>query len=155
MIAIESRKLLCVSKLRQDWFSLLELLAEDLNPQCKFHTFNLTRPSEIYPLNANWRDEEIFAKSPDIRAPRGWLVELINRFGKLNGFQLLLERFQSEQNFFFCFSSLNHFFKWPQAVDVLVSFSFPLFVSHRGGSRTFYWLYGLCPFSKNIIQFDH
>lgn len=89
---------LCVSKLSQDWFPLLELLAVVLNPQCKFHTFNLTRPSELYPLNTSNGDEEIFAKSPDIRAPRGWLVDLINRFGKLNGFQLLLERFQSEQN---------------------------------------------------------
>ncbi|KAK4027909.1 probable ubiquitin carboxyl-terminal hydrolase FAF-X [Daphnia magna] len=89
---------LCVSKLSQDWFPLLELLAIVLNPQCKFHTFNLTRPAELYPLNANGSDEEVFAKSPDIRAPRGWLVDLINRFGKLNGFQLLLERFQSEQN---------------------------------------------------------
>lgn len=90
---------LCVSKLSQDWFPLLDLLAVVLNPQCKFHTFNLTRPSELYPLNSNSNsEEEIFAKSPDVRAPRGWLVDLINRFGKLNGFQLLLERFQSEQN---------------------------------------------------------
>ena len=88
---------LCVSKLSQDWFPLLELLAVVLNPQCKFHTFNLTRPSELHPLNTS-SDEEVFAKSPDIRAPRGWLVDLINRFGKMNGFQLLLERFQSEQN---------------------------------------------------------
>lgn len=88
---------LCVSKLSQDWFPLLELLAVVLNPQCKFHTFNLTRPSELYPINTGI-EEEIFAKAPDIRAPRGWLVDLINRFGKLNGFQQLLERFQSEQN---------------------------------------------------------
>ena len=90
---------LCVTKLSQDWFPLLDLLAIVLNPQCKFHTFNLTKPSELYPLNAAaCCDDEVFAKSPDIRAPRGWLVDLINRFGKLNGFQLLLERFQSEQN---------------------------------------------------------
>ena len=90
---------LCVSKLKQDWFPLLELLAVVLNPQCKFHTFNLTRPSEFYPLNAaSAPDDEVFAKPPDIRAPRGWLVDLVNRFGKLGGFEQLLERFQSEQN---------------------------------------------------------
>ena len=72
-------------------------MAVVLNPQCKFHTFNLTRPSELYPINTGI-EEDIFAKAPDIRAPRGWLVDLINRFGKLNGFQQLLERFQSEQN---------------------------------------------------------
>lgn len=88
---------LCVSKISQDWFPLLELLAVVLNPQCKFHTFNLTRPSEFYLSNTSI-EEEVFAKAPDIRAPRGWLVDLINRFGKLNGFQQLLERFQSEQN---------------------------------------------------------
>ena len=89
---------LCVSKLSQDWFPLLDLLAVVLNPQCKFHTFNLTRPSELTPLGSNGSEEEVFAKAADIRAPRGWLVDLINRFGKLNGFKLLLERFQSEQN---------------------------------------------------------
>lgn len=89
---------LCVTKLNQDWFPLLELLAIVFNPQCKFHTFNITRPSEVYPNSISTADEEVFAKSPDIRAPRGWLVDLINRFGKSNGFQLLLERFQSEQN---------------------------------------------------------
>jgi ubiquitin carboxyl-terminal hydrolase 9/24 len=41
---------LCVSKLRQDWFSLLELLAEDLNPQCKFHTFNRPKNSSLLNL---------------------------------------------------------------------------------------------------------
>ena len=89
---------LCVSKLSQDCFPLLELLAMVLNPQCKFHTFNWTRPSKFYPLNTSSGHENVFAKSPDIRTPRGLLVDLINHFGKLNGFQLLLERFQSEPN---------------------------------------------------------
>ena len=90
---------LCVSKLSQNWFPLLELIAVVLNPQGKFHTFNLTCPSKPYLLNTSSSDEEIFAKLLDIRAPRDWLVDLIKRFKKLNSFQLLLERFQSEKNF--------------------------------------------------------
>lgn len=40
----------------------------------------------------------MFAKSPDPRAPRHWLVDLINKFGRLNGFAILLERIQSASN---------------------------------------------------------
>ena len=36
---------------------------------------------------------QIFAHSVDARQPRGWLVDLLNRFGHLGGFERLLERF--------------------------------------------------------------
>ncbi|KAG1670256.1 putative ubiquitin carboxyl-terminal hydrolase FAF-X [Nymphon striatum] len=86
---------LCVYKLSQDWFPLLDLLAMVLNPINKFHTFNGTRTSETAPLGSQVIDDEIYARSSDARTPQGWLVDLINRFGSLGGFQILLERFQN------------------------------------------------------------
>ncbi|XP_076067071.1 ubiquitin carboxyl-terminal hydrolase-like faf isoform X3 [Oratosquilla oratoria] len=87
-----------VVKLRQDWFPLLDLLAMVLNPNSKFHTYNGTRPSDSVPQGSQLTDAELYARPPDPRTPRGWLVDLINLFGKLGGFQILLERFQSGKN---------------------------------------------------------
>lgn len=72
-----------------------------LNPfcfSCRFHTFNGTRPSETVPPGSQIPDYDLFARPPDPRNPRGWLVDLINLFGNLNGFKILLERFQSGKN---------------------------------------------------------
>ncbi|XP_051753215.1 probable ubiquitin carboxyl-terminal hydrolase FAF-X isoform X2 [Ctenopharyngodon idella] len=88
---------LCVVKLAQDWFPLLELLAMATNPHCKFHIYNGTRPSESVPAGAQLADDELFARPPDPRSPKGWLVDLINKFGTLNGFQILHDRFMSVQ----------------------------------------------------------
>ncbi|XP_056292255.1 probable ubiquitin carboxyl-terminal hydrolase FAF-X isoform X5 [Pseudoliparis swirei] len=88
---------LCVAKLSQDWFPLLELLAMATNPHCKFHIYNGTRPSETIPAGAQLADDELFARPPDPRSPKGWLVDLINKFGTLNGFQMLHDRFMSGQ----------------------------------------------------------
>ncbi|XP_041351568.1 probable ubiquitin carboxyl-terminal hydrolase FAF-X isoform X2 [Gigantopelta aegis] len=84
---------LCVYKLPQDWFPILDLLAMVLNPQCKFHTYNGTRQSETVPAGTQISDETIFARPPDPRTPRGWLVDLVNKFGSLDGFQILHDRF--------------------------------------------------------------
>ncbi|XP_024944100.1 probable ubiquitin carboxyl-terminal hydrolase FAF-X isoform X6 [Cephus cinctus] len=90
---------LCVLKLHDDWFPLLDLLAMVFNPNNKFHTFNATKVSETVPPGSNIPDEELYARPPpDSRSPRGWLVDLINRFGSLNGFEILLSRFQSGRN---------------------------------------------------------
>ncbi|XP_053562456.1 probable ubiquitin carboxyl-terminal hydrolase FAF-X [Bombina bombina] len=86
---------LCVSKLPQDWFPLLELLAMALNPHCKFHIYNGTRPSETVPAGVQLAEDELFARPPDPRSPKGWLVDLINKFGTLNGFQILHDRFMN------------------------------------------------------------
>ncbi|XP_061435835.1 probable ubiquitin carboxyl-terminal hydrolase FAF-X [Lethenteron reissneri] len=83
---------LCVCKLAQDWFPLLELLATALNPHCKFHIYNGTRASESVPAGATPTDEELHARPPDPRSPKGWLVDLINKFGALGGFQILQDR---------------------------------------------------------------
>ncbi|XP_033842564.1 probable ubiquitin carboxyl-terminal hydrolase FAF-X isoform X2 [Periophthalmus magnuspinnatus] len=88
---------LCVAKLSQDWFPLLELLAMATNPHCKFHIYNGTRPSESVPAGAQLADDELYARPPDPRSPKGWLVDLINKFGTLNGFQILHDRFMSGQ----------------------------------------------------------
>ncbi|XP_055009570.1 probable ubiquitin carboxyl-terminal hydrolase FAF-X isoform X1 [Boleophthalmus pectinirostris] len=88
---------LCVAKLSQDWFPLLELLAMATNPHCKFHIYNGTRPSESVPAGAQLADDELCARPPDPRSPKGWLVDLINKFGTLNGFQILHDRFMSGQ----------------------------------------------------------
>jgi ubiquitin carboxyl-terminal hydrolase 9/24 len=37
---------------------------------------------------------EPYARSIDARSPKGWIVDLINRFGYHGGFQKLLDRFQ-------------------------------------------------------------
>ncbi|MEJ1281133.1 ubiquitin specific peptidase 9 X chromosome [Cricetulus griseus] len=84
---------LCVAKLAQDWFPLLELLAMALNPHCKFHIYNGTRPCESVSASAQVPEDELFARSPDPRSPKGWLVDLLNKFGTLNGFQILHDRF--------------------------------------------------------------
>ncbi|KAL1140578.1 hypothetical protein AAG570_000508 [Ranatra chinensis] len=89
---------LCVVKLNQDWFPLLELLAMVFNPNNRFHTFNASRQSDTVPLGSTIPEEEIYARPPDSRTPRGWLVDLINRFGSLGGFQILVERFQPNCN---------------------------------------------------------
>uniref|UniRef100_A0A8B9RWR0 ubiquitinyl hydrolase 1 n=1 Tax=Accipiter nisus TaxID=211598 RepID=A0A8B9RWR0_9AVES len=86
---------LCVAKLSQDWFPLLELLAMALNPHCKFHLYNGTRPSETVPAGVQLAEDELYARPPDPRSPKGWLVDLINKFGTLNGFQILHDRFMS------------------------------------------------------------
>ncbi|XP_060785791.1 probable ubiquitin carboxyl-terminal hydrolase FAF-X isoform X3 [Neoarius graeffei] len=88
---------LCVTKLSQDWFPLLELLAMATNPHCKFHIYNGTRPSETVPAGVQLAEDELFARPPDPRSPKGWLVDLINKFGTLNGFQILHDRFMSGQ----------------------------------------------------------
>lgn len=90
---------LCVIKLPYDWFPLLDLLGMVFNPNNKFHTFNASRPSETAGPGCTLSEEELFARaSNDVRNPRGWLVDLINKFGELGGFQTLLERFQSQKN---------------------------------------------------------
>ncbi len=61
---------LCVAKLSQDWFPLLELLAMATNPHCKFHIYNGTRPSETVPAGAQLADDELFARPPDPRSPK-------------------------------------------------------------------------------------
>uniref|UniRef100_A0A673JPZ7 ubiquitinyl hydrolase 1 n=1 Tax=Sinocyclocheilus rhinocerous TaxID=307959 RepID=A0A673JPZ7_9TELE len=61
---------LCVVKLAQDWFPLLELLAMATNPHCKFHIYNGTRPSESVPAGAQLADDELFARPPDPRSPK-------------------------------------------------------------------------------------
>ncbi|XP_059175144.1 probable ubiquitin carboxyl-terminal hydrolase FAF-X isoform X4 [Physella acuta] len=84
---------LCVHKLSQDWFPLLELLSMVLNPTCKFHTYNATRQSDNVQSGAQLADDALFARPPDHRTPKGWLVDLVNRFGQLDGFTILLDRF--------------------------------------------------------------
>lgn len=90
---------LCVIKLPHDWFPLLDLLAMVFNPNNKFHTYNASRQSETAGPTANLSEEELFARpANDFRTARGWLVDLINKFGELGGFQSLLERFQTGKN---------------------------------------------------------
>ncbi|XP_034939757.1 probable ubiquitin carboxyl-terminal hydrolase FAF-X isoform X2 [Chelonus insularis] len=90
---------LCVQKLDEDWFPLLDLLAMVFNPTNKFHTFNAAKVSETVPPGSNISEEELYARPPpDPRNPRGWLVDLINKFGNFGGFDILLARFKSGRN---------------------------------------------------------
>lgn len=56
----------------------------------RFHSYTSNRiesNSSTIPVNG-----EVFAKSPDSRVSRGWLVDLINKFGRLDGFRMILDR---------------------------------------------------------------
>ncbi|KAJ7403014.1 hypothetical protein BTVI_81298 [Pitangus sulphuratus] len=66
---------LCVAKLSQDWFPLLELLAMALNPHCKFHLYNGTRPSETVPAGVQLAEDELYARPPDPRSPKEWIQQ--------------------------------------------------------------------------------
>ncbi|KAH8232660.1 hypothetical protein KR032_011344 [Drosophila birchii] len=79
---------------------LLDLLAIVFDPENKFNTFNAARQPECFatpdciwgPLDSN----KMYARPPpEPKNARGWLVDLINRFGQLGGFDNLLERFNS------------------------------------------------------------
>lgn len=79
---------------------LLDLLAIVFDPDNKFNTFNAGRQPECFmPPDCIWGvldGNKMFAKPPpEPKNPRGWLVDLINRFGQLGGFDNLLERFNS------------------------------------------------------------
>ncbi|KAI5714812.1 hypothetical protein M8J77_005865 [Diaphorina citri] len=88
---------LIVLKLGQDVFPLLDILTMVFNPCNKFHTFNSNQQSISVPVNSNIADDEIFARPIDYyKNQRGWLVDLINLFGSMGGFQILLERFQNK-----------------------------------------------------------
>lgn len=109
---------LCALHMKDDNPYLLELLGIVLDPENKFHTHNASRHPELYvpqtqqpstsqvgvPTTTTtttntetWgtlQDGQIFARPPaEPRSPKGWLVDLINRFGQMGGFDNLLERF--------------------------------------------------------------
>lgn len=95
---------LCALHMKIDNACLLDLLAIVLDADNKFHTHNAARQSELFSVQGAsvegiWGtllDNQIFAKSPsEPRQPRGWLVDLINRFGQFGGFDNFLERFNS------------------------------------------------------------
>jgi ubiquitin carboxyl-terminal hydrolase 9/24 len=93
---------LCSLHMKVDNPILLDLLAMVFDGDNKFHTHNAARNTELFsnqesPSEGTWGtlfDNQLFAKSPpEPRQPRGWLVDLINRFGQLGGFDNFLERF--------------------------------------------------------------
>lgn len=102
---------LCALHMKRDNPYLLELLGIVLDPENKFHTHNAARHSELYlpatpsvttPNNTTnggvWgvlNENQVLARSPqEPRSPKGWLVDLINRYGQMGGFDNLLERFK-------------------------------------------------------------
>lgn len=78
---------------------LLDLLSIVLDPNNKFNTFNAARQPECFGPENVWgvlEDNKKFATTPpEPKRPRGWLVDLINRFGQLGGFDNILERFNA------------------------------------------------------------
>ncbi|XP_055619318.1 probable ubiquitin carboxyl-terminal hydrolase FAF isoform X2 [Toxorhynchites rutilus septentrionalis] len=97
-ILISCSKLLHLIALhmRHDNQYLLNLLAVVLDPENKFHTQNASRQHELHSLGESTeplQDNQVFASSPpEPKNPRGWLVDLLNRFGEHKGFDNLLER---------------------------------------------------------------
>lgn len=91
---------LCVIKLLDPNFPLLDLLGLVLNPSNKFHLYNAATACESEFSQGAQIDSyppTVFAKPIDVRQPRGWLVDLLNLFGHFGGFDRLLERFQNEE----------------------------------------------------------
>lgn len=111
---------LCALHMDRDNPYLLDLLTVVLDPENKFNMFNVSRASDQYvasvsstpsvsgavPTSAaavtvggNWgilEEHTTYAKSPpEPRSPRGWLVDLLNRFGQFGGFDNLLARFNA------------------------------------------------------------
>lgn len=101
---------LCSLHMKSDDPTLLELLAMVFDCDNKFHTHNAAHSAEHFsnqesPADGGggstgvWGtlfDNQLFAKSPaEPRQPKGWLVDLINRFGQLGGFDNFLERFNA------------------------------------------------------------
>lgn len=97
---------LCALHMKRDNQNLLDLLAVVLDPDNKFHAFNISRAPEMFLSQSGssaaagglWGNEEhqIYAHPPtEQRQTRGWLVDLLNRFGQYGGFDALLERFNS------------------------------------------------------------
>ncbi|XP_077293704.1 ubiquitin carboxyl-terminal hydrolase-like faf isoform X2 [Arctopsyche grandis] len=87
-IRVNCERLVKLCALRMDSPYILNLLAILFNPNNKFHSFNAGRQSETVP------NDVVYARPQDHRNPRGWLVDLINRFGHLNGFERVAERFE-------------------------------------------------------------
>ncbi|XP_071949723.1 ubiquitin carboxyl-terminal hydrolase 9X-like isoform X2 [Antedon mediterranea] len=109
---------LCVAKLADDWFPLLDLLAIALNPLCKFHIYNGTRTPESVPSGAQINNNDLYARHTDSRTPKGWLVDLVNKFGSLNGFDVLANRFASDRSL--SVSVIHAYLKpWGQCYEIL------------------------------------
>jgi len=77
---------------------LLDLLAIVFDPENKFNTFNAGRQPECFAapdyIWGQLDSNKMYARPPpEPKNARGWLVDLINRFGQLGGFDNLLERF--------------------------------------------------------------
>ncbi|CAF3243283.1 unnamed protein product [Rotaria sp. Silwood2] len=86
---------LCVLKIDDDCFPLLDILSFIMNPLARYHQANNNRSCSYRPQN----ETEPFATIIEHRFPqRGWLVDFINRFGDLGGFDKLLTRFTSTEN---------------------------------------------------------
>nr|AAF01346.1 fat facets short isoform [Drosophila melanogaster]AAF01347.1 fat facets short isoform [Drosophila melanogaster] len=77
---------------------LLDLLAIVFDPENKFNTFNAGRQPDCFAapdyIWGQLDSNKMYARPPpEPKNARGWLVDLINRFGQLGGFDNLLERF--------------------------------------------------------------
>jgi len=86
---------LCVLKLPDDCFPVLEALGFIMNPDCRFHIINNNARSEYQ------RDiaAQPFGSCQEFSvAIRYWLVDFLNKFGDCGGFDALLARFQSTEN---------------------------------------------------------
>ena len=87
---------LTCTKIQDDWFPLLDMLAMVLNPNNKFHMYNSSRACESIQPGTN--EDQLFAQPIDQRLPKGWLVDLINKFGKHGGFQKIHDRIIAGSN---------------------------------------------------------
>ena len=93
---------LVCTKVGEDWFPLLELLALVFNPTNKFHVYNSSRATDEAAGGEAEGERKleagVWALSVDTRQPKGWLVDLLNVFGTNGGFQLVHDRITAGTN---------------------------------------------------------
>ncbi|XP_070535759.1 uncharacterized protein [Ptychodera flava] len=94
MERIEQLIQLIVIKLPDDCLPLLNLLAITFNPMSRFYIHHEARAPRTRASGTERQNSSNFAASEDANKPRGMFVDMINTFGYLGGFKIVLEKFQ-------------------------------------------------------------
>lgn len=78
-------------------FGLLEMLTQVFDPETEFHFKNRSKPWSMKYFEGVFGPEDCYAVSPLHKDPRGWLVNLINKFAELGGFEEIKKQMETEE----------------------------------------------------------
>ncbi|XP_006814325.1 uncharacterized protein LOC100366958 [Saccoglossus kowalevskii] len=90
---------LIIIKLNDDYMPLLNLLAIIFDPCSRFYAYNESAEAKSLTTATCQRSASepvVYAISDESSKPKGFLVDIINLFGNLGGFQSIKERFQRD-----------------------------------------------------------